>query len=379
MLFALFVTASSSWAYECILVDQDGVCATTKPDCFTWPSNGATYRISTDDFSGDEADEIEAAAEAWNADGLGGVNPGVDFEFVQGADLVGSDGTWDDGTNNVRMKEDGWFNWRNFPSGFAAQVAIFVDDAACDDIDEFDMTFRSSVSWSTGLESDNLPADTYSIGQLAVHEFGHALGLGHQSDTLASMDPTVPHGGDLGGTRYRINEPDFVGQRAQYPDASNAGTNFMLSVFRRLPFQVNEAWSDSNGIDSLTTWEACPGETLAVGGFTPAYGPTPIFGVVHHESGQGPISAKVEWRLDPGEVCFWGPGEIVIGSRNPGLKANVVYEISPSAGYHIPIGTPLGEYHLCARVDSDFSTIETSEIDNTIRSDKVFEVVACLP
>lgn len=375
----VMLVAASAYGYSCA-IDSNEVCSTPSPaDCFVWPTHSMTYRINTNDFSSAEADEIEAAAEAWNA-GSGEVLRGADWEYVRGADLT-VDGTIGDGVNNVRMKSDTWFDDHGL-SGLGAYAAVLVDDTACEDIEEVDITFNSVLTYGTALPSQT--TGPVSIGQLAGHEWGHGLGLGHQYDVQAIMDSARPHGGDIAATKYRIHEVDFVGLRALYTDSST-GTNLMLSRYwwwtAGSPDNSDEAWSDDGtpswaAVDRFTVWEGCPGETLAVGG--PLDGPSPVYGVITQESGAGTVTAKVEWRLDPGSVCFVGT-EYVLGTRSPGMVVNTPFQISPSGGYSIPSNTPLGDYHLCAMIDSDFDVAETSESDNIVRSEKVFEVVACSP
>lgn len=67
----------------------------------------------------------------------------------------------------------------------------------------------------------------FYIEDIAVHEFGHALGLGHSTSTNATMYPSV----SSCNTRNRtLDADDIAGVRALYPSqAPSAPTGFRVS------------------------------------------------------------------------------------------------------------------------------------------------------
>ncbi|MBI2766955.1 MAG: matrixin family metalloprotease [Chloroflexi bacterium] len=63
------------------------------------------------------------------------------------------------------------------------------------EIVEFDMVFSAAIPWSTAAGAT--PAGQLDLYSTALHEFGHALGLGHSDDPTAVMKPAI-HDGEQG-------------------------------------------------------------------------------------------------------------------------------------------------------------------------------------
>ncbi len=69
-----------------------------------------------------------------------------------------------------------------------------------------DMHFDDSESWHVGSDTD--------LFSVALHELGHALGLGHSDDPTAVMYPVLQDGHDFGRSRqgcysYALRRADF--------------------------------------------------------------------------------------------------------------------------------------------------------------------------
>ena len=89
-------------------------------------------------------------------------------------------------------------------------------------IDETDIGFNSNYSWTTGLYSYGNPdGSPYNFESVALHEFGHALGLDHEDRWMATLNSYYPNSGPLGSNReWDPLGDDRLGVRALYPDGT---------------------------------------------------------------------------------------------------------------------------------------------------------------
>jgi hypothetical protein len=103
-----------------------------------------------------------------------------------------------------------------------------LDDADMKEADvEFDMEedWQTSAQWFYNLElekpvTERIHHPNFQI--VALHEFGHALGLSHEDDRLATMNSQYPGGGPIGpGAQIAPLADDRAGLRALYPDIFN--------------------------------------------------------------------------------------------------------------------------------------------------------------
>ncbi len=326
--------------------------------CVEPGGNSSTYRINVDDFTAAEESEIELAAEGWDA-GSGEVNRGADWHFLRGGD-VHSDGFRGDFTNTVRMKPPSFFNGQGMDTlGQASTLIGMVGMQYV--ILETDISFKDTVNWTTTVESVCSGSEK-SLGQAALHEFGHALGRDHEDDWIATMNSAHPAGGDISATKYRINEDDFLGLKLSKP-GSSTGKNFMLSKFGDfLDNGVEELW-DGLGDDASLFSCGCPGQVVNPAAEIAAL-ITGSVGTQHN--------VDVQWRLDPVGPC-WSGTEYLIGSTSVSIGVNNPTFVRQDTFVTVP-NVPAGDYYLCAKIDADDSESETSESDNLVRSEKAFTI-----
>ncbi len=338
--------ASPSWGFEV--------------DCDTADGDQLVYKINSDDFGTAQRDQIHAAADAWDA---GDPYPmrGAKWHFFFGA-YTSSDGILCDGSNDIRKKPRSWFDNQGYDEAASASVRTCTTGGGCTRIDA-DMTFAEDISWVASMASDaDLP--DRSLGQTAMHEFGHVLGFFDEADEPATMNSPYAHSGDTAEAHLRISEDDYVGLLYIKGDSS-IGKNLFLQRWDGT-FDAEEVWTDDSGLEINRTWSAAAGSTVPS-----ASGPRGIQAMIHAPiNSQSPL---IEWRLSADTNCF-ADGDILIGTRTPTISSNSPYEVTPNGGYTIPSNTAPGNYRLCAKIDADGQIDETVESDNVIMSEKLFVV-----
>ncbi|MBX2797032.1 MAG: matrixin family metalloprotease [Myxococcales bacterium] len=347
----IFLTSDAA-AWECV----------TNPPCgCDWADNSQlTYRINVSDFNASGQAEIELAGDAWDA-GYSEINRGANWDFVRGQDIT-SDGAVGDFTNQIYKKPTSWFTDQGLPA--ASLAGVRHTHLLCGRNDS-DIIFNSDFDWTTQLASETTPVplpggDPASIGQVAMHEFGHVLGLAHENDVLATMNESYPNAGEVAGTRHRIGEDDFVGLVAGKSNNS-FGTNLLLSKFRRYAASGIEVWDEFDSGE----WCGSPGATLASGD-----GP---HGVVAMITGTTTTPCTIEWRLSSDTSCT--TNDPLIATRSVTLGVDVpANDVRPIGGYSIPINMNYGDYHLCAMIRPQGPVAETATNDNSVVSERMFEV-----
>lgn len=318
------------------------------------PGATGSYRIETGSFSAAQEDEIDLGAAAWNA-GSSEILRGADFTWSRGTDVATA--SLDNCRNEVYMRDGSWFDSHGW-SGYLAYTSTHV---FCPDTD---IIFNSSYSWCTERPTN---CDTgVSIGQTAAHEFGHRIGFQHEDDNVALMNYSYPNGGDLGGAKFRINEDDYVGLVDHKTDSST-GLDLLLN---RFGFDAGS--SDPDDSHSWEVWDDDAGTYIfdKSDDDFPGVDPAPIQAIIEGTSTASPV---IEWRLSADSACFSGT-EYAIGTRTPTIGSNVPYEVGPTA-WNMTGSAPNGNYYLCARIDSNTAITETSETDNTVRSDNAMVTV----
>lgn len=146
---ALLSGAGEGRAFELIGIDWD----------YRSRPMGEPWEICTRGVPDGAAAVIRRAAAVWNYGR---------FRFTFKGNGCSSGGAWPrvNGVNQI-----------DFGSQGGATLAANVSFGRGGDAQECDMRFNSDVPWYVGTGS--VPAGRYDLFSVAVHEFGHCLGLGH--------------------------------------------------------------------------------------------------------------------------------------------------------------------------------------------------------
>ena len=358
MIVWLVVTAAWGWTQIPNSSCTVGYVRPTNNSSMTW------YLYDGDgDWSSTMESLIQDAADQWDA-GPGERNRGANWHFTYGGPSLYPQNMTDGISNVSDVSRDTLVNVYNgstnaiaatipaysFPSCIMSSFEIMAIDTGSD---------YETWEWTTSLPS--LAGSGYkSLPTAMLHEFGHGLSLYHHN-SLSSLEA---HFASELGSRVRINEDDYVGLVALKPDSST-GKNFMLGKW------ISPSPNDSNQDEiwwNSSTWEVRAGQSLLL-----ADGPEPIAIVVNGTSSY--TGVPVYWTISTDQICFDGD-DIVIGTRSPGLVSNTPYIQGPDGGdYDIPIGTPTGNYSVCAVIDPYGTQGETDTLDNIIISDGYLEVI----
>jgi hypothetical protein len=170
---------------------------------------------------------LEAARQAWNYapanafpisffynnSSIGAVNDGVNSIGIRNATTGWAYGPWL-ATTIVRYDACTMF----VEYGSILEADIFFNFAA-----------YPPSGWNTDLEpSPSQVQSSYNFALVAMHQLGHAMGLDHENDLLATMNSEYPFGGPIGRDSLQPHADDIRGIRAGY--GSGVSQNDLAAV-----------------------------------------------------------------------------------------------------------------------------------------------------
>ncbi|GEM_PF-2788495 len=101
---------------------------------------------------------------------------------------------------------------------------------------EMDIVFNSAVSWiynSHPASCSKYSGSPYDFFNVASHEFGHGLGLGHENGVPTIMNKYYP-GGWGGNWEHTMMADDRAGVRANYSSSTPAPLEFICTRWKRI-------------------------------------------------------------------------------------------------------------------------------------------------
>lgn len=173
----------------------------------TWGQSSPSFKAANVSFpAGSIRTALDSTIAAWNN------APATNFRFqLSYANLTAA--TRLNLSNEIVFSTDGFDQ-----TTLATTYAIHN----CNNIVEKDIVFNANRVWSFDLSPVGMPKKNDSVISfplVAIHELGHAFGLDHQNNELATMSPLYPNGGPVGNflqQRFQPLPDDVLGNRVGY-------------------------------------------------------------------------------------------------------------------------------------------------------------------
>lgn len=169
----------------------------------TWATNQVVYYVNPSNLSVSDSAAISAfqtAASAWHD------QSGANIQFVYGGTTNGS-------SLILNNKNEVFF--RNDSNGYIGETYWWYDGTG--HLVDADIVLHESYTYFVGSGCSN----GIYIEDVAIHEFGHALGLGHSEVANTTMEPAMPSYCDT--TQVTLEADDISGIRSLYPPTSSSG------------------------------------------------------------------------------------------------------------------------------------------------------------
>lgn len=234
-------------------VDTESVTAAYVTSGFKWMSGSASWGYNgagaPASVSGQANAAMQAAASTWGQQGAA-------FQFTGGfpsGNGTGACGGGTDGSNTVGWGQQSGSVLAVTCSWFSSQGSPYKSAV------EFDMQFDPDWNWSTGSP---IQVDLQSV---ALHEFGHALGLNHSASGAAVMYASYSNGSN----KRTPDADDIAGLLAIYPAGGGNPTNTPTNTPSPTPTRTPTN-TPTPGAGTPTSTPTAPAPTS-----TPTRTPTP--------------------------------------------------------------------------------------------------------
>lgn len=170
------------------------------------------------------------AAQEWNAETVFNFNI-VEEYYDPCTNLQGGANGDTDGLNSMGFTDTICGTPYN-SSALAVTVYFFDSNGLSNDLIEADIFYKSSVNYDVfDTRPNGAASNLYDFGRVALHELGHALGLGHETSNQSIMRPTV-------GSIFSLRQDDI------------AGVNELYSGFSSCPYTALDFGTRSNELSA---------------------------------------------------------------------------------------------------------------------------------
>ncbi|MEM9557578.1 MAG: PKD domain-containing protein [Acidobacteriota bacterium] len=193
-----------------------------------WDSNNVTFRPSSVSFPAGSGwrTSVESMRSVWNT------APGTRFDFTYS--YSSSSGySSGDGTNSILITSS--YDWNGALGVARRRFKWCVWPFWGGKIKEVDILFNPAYTWSTDVNPTSTvrPWSPYNSTLVGIHELGHAFGLDHEDNVMATMNSYYPNSGPLGRDNDIVpHGDDVLGNRAGY-GTSGSPRELYASTYRR--------------------------------------------------------------------------------------------------------------------------------------------------
>ena len=304
----------------------------------TW--NGAAATVSLNLNVNDPPDQA-GVINPWNAvaeDALARWNavPGSSFRFFfDNTDANECDGQV--ASSNAAEWGDNSTCGGGFLGPDTLAVTIRFSDPVSGQVTNADVLFNRTFSW-TSADPGFTTQEPINFNSVAMHEFGHVLGLGHENDQLAVMN-SIYH-----PNPQRFHADDRLGVRSRYP-GSGSETDVAPSNWKKTIPGADAA------VLVASPRSAVAGEAISIEWTQENLGTTDA-------------SFNVGFFLSTDNVI--SPGHDTLLAKSFGAFQPAGTSDTFSRTLKIPSGTPQGIYFLGLCLDDDNFLAENAETNNCL-------------
>jgi hypothetical protein len=187
----------------------------------TWASSQVVYYVNPQNLYVSDSTAIwaiQTAAAAWHD------QTGANIQLVYGGTTTGSSLT-------LNNKNEVFF--RNDSNGYIGETYWWYDGTG--HLVDADIVLHEAYTYFAGSGCSN----GIYIEDVAIHEFGHALGLGHSEVPNTTMEPAMP--GYCDTSQVTLEADDITGIRALYPPTASSSNGQAPATPSALVASVNPA------------------------------------------------------------------------------------------------------------------------------------------